>query len=486
MKTVFNITLFLLPIIAASQNKLVKISGKINSSDLKEISIIKLGLRSHLTYNPDFTIKIDPAGRFSDSISIPSASFYKIGDGWFGHKIFLRPGDSVFITLSKIPGLQTRMEKGEYFKRFHTMSVSAPFPKNFTFFDEIDERFKLPIKYSGSNRSIEQHKQKVDEVFNEEIKILEDYQKRNLVSTDFVIFSVAELRALYILFLGEPLYEVSRSNLPKNYLEIPFNIELNDSVFAVSIEEYMNAASIYNIYFYNEYNTKSPYSDLDNQFASAIKNYDGIVRDRLVGWLVEDYADKNYPGYDSIYNLFLQQCSNQVIKNSVIKKVAQKQELLKSKQKVRDENKISFVNAVNETFVEDLNGKKVRLRTLFPENKITIIDCWASWCGPCIDQIPHIDEIEKEYKTKVNFLYLSFDKDAIKWKDAINKYKSNSNNEYIIHNDFDSFFSGYFDLETIPRYILIGKNGAQVLDDNMIRPSDQTGFKEVLDNYLKK
>lgn len=486
MKTVFNFTLLLLPIIAASQDMSVKISGKINSSDLEEISIIKLGLRSHLTYNPDFTIKIDPSGEFSGSINIPSAGFYKIADGWFGHKVFLEPGDSVFITLTKIPGLQARMEKGEYFKRFHAMSVSATFPKNYTFFDEIDDRFKLPIKYSGNNRTIEQHKQKVDEVFNKELKLLGDYQKKDLVSTDFARFAIAELRALYILSLGEPLYEVSRSNLPSNYFEIPFNVELNDSIFAVSLEEYMNAASIYNIYFYNEYNTKSPYSDLDNQFASVLKNYEGIVRDRLIGWLVEDYADKNFPGYDSIYNLFLEKCNNQVIKNSAIKKVAQRQELAKSKQKTKDQNKISFSSAMNETFVEDIHGKKIRLQSLFPENKISIIDCWASWCSPCIDQIPFLEEIEKEYKTKVNFLYLSFDKDAIKWKDAIKKYKGDTTNEYIIHNDFNSIFASYFDLETIPRYILISKNGEKVLDDNMIRPSDKTGFKELLDAHIKQ
>jgi len=41
--------------------------------------------------------------------------------------------------------------------------------------------------------------------------------------------------------------------------------------------------------------------------------------------------------------------------------------------------------------------------------------CWASCCIPCIRQIPFEKELEKKYKGKINFIYLSFDKNINDW-----------------------------------------------------------------------
>jgi len=44
----------------------------------------------------------------------------------------------------------------------------------------------------------------------------------------------------------------------------------------------------------------------------------------------------------------------------------------------------------------DLNDQEVRLSDF--RGKVVILDFWATWCGPCVTEIPHFIELQKEYK----------------------------------------------------------------------------------------
>lgn len=44
-----------------------------------------------------------------------------------------------------------------------------------------------------------------------------------------------------------------------------------------------------------------------------------------------------------------------------------------------------------------VKGKEVKK---FEEGKVYVVEFWATWCGPCIKGIPHLTELQKEYKDK--------------------------------------------------------------------------------------
>ncbi|MEZ4853332.1 redoxin domain-containing protein [Flavobacterium sp.] len=65
-------------------------------------------------------------------------------------------------------------------------------------------------------------------------------------------------------------------------------------------------------------------------------------------------------------------------------------------------------------------GKTISLKESL--GKVTIIDFWASWCGPCRMENPNVVALYNEFHEKgLNIIGVSLDKDANKWKEAITK-----------------------------------------------------------------
>ena len=47
---------------------------------------------------------------------------------------------------------------------------------------------------------------------------------------------------------------------------------------------------------------------------------------------------------------------------------------------------------------KDIDGSKVSSPALFRENKVTVVNLWASWCSPCIQELPELDALYTEYR----------------------------------------------------------------------------------------
>ena len=45
----------------------------------------------------------------------------------------------------------------------------------------------------------------------------------------------------------------------------------------------------------------------------------------------------------------------------------------------------------------DLDGNTVNTADIFAENKLTMVNIWATFCGPCINEMPELEKIHQEY-----------------------------------------------------------------------------------------
>lgn len=126
---------------------------------------------------------------------------------------------------------------------------------------------------------------------------------------------------------------------------------------------------------------------------------------------------------------------------------------------------------------KDRTGKNVSLADF--KGKYIFIDCWASWCGPCRQQIPHLKKIEKEFEGKnILFIGISSDTDHKKWLEALDSHVLEG--VQLLDSDPNSEFAIFFQITTIPRFILLDKEG-KVLKAIMSRPSDE-GTRKMLIN----
>ena len=102
------------------------------------------------------------------------------------------------------------------------------------------------------------------------------------------------------------------------------------------------------------------------------------------------------------------------------------------------------------------------------------IDVWATWCVPCIYEIPFLKKVEKEYEGKnIKFMSISADqpKDEQKWRDMI-KDKDLHGIQLLADNAIESdFFVNYF-IYGILRFILLDPQG-NIVSYDAPRPSEE-------------
>ncbi len=115
-------------------------------------------------------------------------------------------------------------------------------------------------------------------------------------------------------------------------------------------------------------------------------------------------------------------------------------ESLKTKLTSKDKKDITFEKILNQH-----------------KGKTIVIEVWASWCSDCIKSMPQVKELKANYPD-VAFVNLSCDKTPEAWLSGIEKHEVSGDN-YLIKDGMKGAFGKSIQLDWIPRFIVVDKNG---------------------------
>jgi thiol-disulfide isomerase/thioredoxin len=139
-----------------------------------------------------------------------------------------------------------------------------------------------------------------------------------------------------------------------------------------------------------------------------------------------------------------------------------------------------FPDSVGNLLLVDANGEHIKLSTIVKKHqgKRVVIDLWASWCGDCIAGMPKLYELRKNSDSgKVDFIFISVDKEDSKWKKGIERFNIEGEH-YRIEIGWKNAFSNYIDLDWIPRYLVLDEKGRIILPKAIV--ADDKSLQKLL------
>ena len=124
----------------------------------------------------------------------------------------------------------------------------------------------------------------------------------------------------------------------------------------------------------------------------------------------------------------------------------------------------------------DLDNNHLNFNTL--EGNVTFVNMWATWCPPCIAEMPSIQKLHDDYKDKINFLLVSNEEHQIVKSFFMKK-----------HYDFNSYqpvseIPELLKSRSIPRTFLLDKKGNIVIDKSGAADWNSDKVRKQIDKLL--
>ncbi|UUA72036.1 TlpA family protein disulfide reductase [Cellvibrio sp. QJXJ] len=127
------------------------------------------------------------------------------------------------------------------------------------------------------------------------------------------------------------------------------------------------------------------------------------------------------------------------------------------------------------------SGENVRLAE--QRGQVVMLNFWASWCGPCRQEMPLLDEMSKRYSSAGFVLYgVNVEEDNTDAKKLIQQLGVT----FPILYDAESKASSLYNVDAMPTTVLIDKKGEIRYVNRGYKPGDENKYRDQIRELIKE
>lgn len=401
----------------------------------------------------------------------PAKSFLNIGDEKLN--IFLFPRDTTHITVTPEDGRLEFSFKGraEALNRYYLQKKKT--------LGYTDIRFPFIAALSPWT-TYDSLKANADSVVNRELSFFEKYISSVELPSWFTEYERAEIVYAGAGFKTQmpnanQIQKYFSDSLPNDYYTFLDEVKVNNPTAILSsyyfwfLNDYFgNTLSIMETRQLSNFERLSKYQA--NALTASEKALSGDTRElyhkNLFSHLIQYYSDSLQ--IDSLASAFQVKDYKELMRLSNIKSNNEFQAL-----------NINKGDTIPEFFLVDELDSLVSIRT-FPD-QVLYINFWATWCGPCIANIPNLNKLIEQFdqNPRIRFINICLDSEKPKWLVSIDNHQLLGVNLYAEKN-WNARLRAYFNIKGIPHYMII--NPGNVMMENF--SSSAPDVKDKLDAAL--
>ncbi|MFB6258853.1 MAG: TlpA family protein disulfide reductase [Flavobacteriales bacterium] len=425
-----------------------------------------------------FRTELDSSGRFSMEVPFDDhPSYFHLGQGKLSTYIFASPGDSIRLTAHGKKPMESLSFKGDAAKKNQYLLEWSRFKMDsFT-------KAKRGLFDSSNLHSVQRFKKELDSVYGMAGSFIEEHDDslssafRKMERTRLQLDKYVR-RSHYKRVRSYKLDSAERKNgLPSGFLEPGQDLDLS-APRNIAIPEYYTFLVSYGAHL------KEQKGDPKKDSASSDQNELLQTYRSLQQKVESDTAEAAYLARKLYRRLIYRGPEHTAPLMEELKKKPLFGSLYDSLQSMREEWETLAKGRTAPGFsYPTVDGDTLSLQDL--KGKYVYIDAWATWCGPCKREIPHLKELEEQFKDDpIAFVSISLDREDAKerWKKMVDE-KGLGGHQLIANGEaFDSKLAREYLIRSIPRFILIGPQG-KIIDRRAERPSK--GGEEQLRKVLR-
>lgn len=391
-------------------------------------------------------ISTDASGNFKIKFSLGSPGYFRIGR----NILYLTPGDNMQVVIDDSNYLESTFAgKGDLVNMYLR---KTPFPKGGSYL-EAGRNIKpsIPETMLLMKKMAEARQQALDSLKN--------------VPTEFIRLETARNKAdLMMSYMKIGSYNTTKNYRKSAEYKAAFSDSLN-TILKPEVEKLAHGfidTSLLKLVVYRDL-----YQYLKSEEARNPSNQFQQIEDwrkaESLAFKLKNVSDKN--------------------KLSEFKPVIDSIQTRKYREVMLDALKEKMKYGIGDPAIDftaiNTNGKPVSLSSL--KGKVIYVDIWATWCGPCMGEMPSLEILKKKYENNPDLaiVSLSFDDTDKIWLSNLKERKVGGIQWRINRNTMPDY-----DIKAIPRFLLIDKNFI-VVNLNAPMPSSPD-LPGILDKLLNK